>query len=203
MAYTLILNCLPRTTMTFRLCISGFPRAVFLCLPRAGLQSLLEGVHKVRELQDVFGDREWSLWQHAGEAVEPSQIGRAGFEARDEGPSIPWQDTEGGNGDQIVVLAGRGDWGGGLHRKSRQSTWEQKKQALEEEEAFTALRRWEGLSRGSPNQEVARKAVISKGWAILRYQLNQNHKIGCEGSKVLRIQSQSGQKYGRQTVILA
>lgn len=111
---------------------------------------------------------------------------RAGFEARAEGPSVPWQDTEGGDGDQIVGLAGRGDWGRGLHRKSRQSTWEQNQQALEEEEAFTATREVGGAKQGSP-QEVARKAVISKGWAILRYQLNWNHKIGCEGSKVLRI----------------
>lgn len=43
-----------------------------------------------------------------------------------------------------------------------------------------------GAKQGSL-QEVARKAVIIMGWAILRYQLNWNHKIGCEGSKVLRL----------------
>lgn len=89
-------------------------------------------------------------------AVETSSIHRAGFQARAEGVEFvdtTWWDW----------TAGLAPGEGRLHRKKQAKHLEDRKQALAEEEAFSGMRRWEGLSRGGPRNYQGRLLSVWAG----------------------------------------
>lgn len=97
-------------------------------------------------------------------AVETSSIHRAGFQARAEG--VEFVDTT-----RWVVMTGLdcriSSWGGEVAQKKKKKKQtkhlEDRKQALAEEEAFSGMWRWEGLSRGGPRNYQGRLLSVWAG----------------------------------------